>query len=220
MPSVNNIVEKNLEILKASSGADNLVLANVSLTLAEWNSKLGEFPSAIEAIKYVMIFLLIFNKTLAQYEYIYGKSDGKTCKVREKYANILYKQGSLMEAIGELKKVETHKKQIYGEDNYKLGLLCKLLGTWLIEAKQGEDAKEYLQRAARAIGKVKGRIQTSSKKESSNKIKIKQIERSFDKEKESIPLIGEAKKSTPAKKSPDKKKKKGKKKIVVMRKKD
>lgn len=44
------------------------------------------------------------------YEDLYKKGDPKSCKVREKMADVFYKAGKIHDAIQELKKVEVFKK--------------------------------------------------------------------------------------------------------------
>ena len=135
---------KAIENLKQNE-QDTEITAKSMITVSEWYSSQENNEEAIKWLK----------EAEKIYEYLYGSTDKKACKIKRDIALLLLKANKYDDALNEVIQVEERERSLYGETSLQLGRTYKLIGTLYILRKKQAEAKIYLQKA-QTIFELKG----------------------------------------------------------------
>lgn len=125
--------------------ADTDYLAEIVMTLSEFQDKAGQTEEALNSLR-------IVEKILKNN---YTEVHAKTCKVKRNISLLCLKTDQNDEALAELRQVEDLERTLYGESSTQLGKTYKVIGTIHLLNKSHNEARDYLLKA-QAIFEQKG----------------------------------------------------------------
>ena len=139
--------------------ADSDYLAQLVMTLSEFQDKVGQTDDALNSLR-------IVEKI---YKNNYTEVHAKTCKVKRNISLLCLKSDLNDDALHELRQVEDLERTLYGENSTQLGKTYKVIGTIHLLNKNHAESREYLLKA-QSIFEQKGLLKLL--KEVKQKLKL------------------------------------------------